>query len=155
MAEVVMIDLAHVAVDGNAAGSVLDVRDNYPSVDGIKSLTLAAMQSWLDARDQAHADELAAAIKAGEDAVAAARAECNANHAAAAEKLTCDHAEAISGFQSTIAKLNAQATDYKTQIEALGGTELGQQMAKAAAIRVAEDAVAKANADLAALNATT
>lgn len=59
MPEIVVIDLNTVTIDGETAGSVLDVAANYPQIEGIKGLVLTALQGWLTARDQAHADELA------------------------------------------------------------------------------------------------
>lgn len=100
MPEIIIIDLNNVTVDGEPVGSIFDLAWNRPQIEGVQSLALNTLQSWVDSRDQAHAAELA---------------------------------------------------DKQSLIDALGGTELGQEMARQAAISKAQAELAEAQAKLAAL----
>lgn len=169
MAEVVVVDLEHVTVDGEAVGCILDVPENRPDVEGIKSLTLAALRRWSDNCDQCnenqiqviktqheseiaeltarHAAAIAALQKHADDAVAAAQAELSA-------ALESRHLECTGKLRAELASKEAAVVELRAQIDALGGTELGQRLAREAKIQAAQEAVARAQADLACLATT-
>lgn len=153
MPEIVVINLNHVTVDGEAVGSIFDLAWNRPQIDGIQGLALAALQAWIDQRDSGHAAELAAATQAGIAAVAAKEAECEARHAEHCDSLTCDHNAASESMQQVVADQQSQINSLKEQVESLGGTELGQRLAREARVRAAQEEVAAAQAKLAAIGA--
>jgi len=133
MPEIVVQDLSHVLVDGELIGKFTDVQWNCgPQIEGGASLLFDAVQAWVDERDRLHAEALAAAIQAGKDAVAAALADCDATHAADLERVRTAYEKELVLTQAQLAPLQAQIAEQAAQIQALGGTELGRQLAREA-----------------------
>jgi hypothetical protein len=110
MAVIVVTDLANVLVDGVPSGSVTDVLVNFKNVAGIRGDLLAAIQAWNQAQQQARD---------------AALAQRDAAHAVALAKQAEGLQGQLNAAQATIAAMQAQ-------VDALGGTELGKQMAREA-----------------------
>ena len=118
MPTIVVIDPANVTVDGEPAGSFIDVLINHDpdlrlgleptDAKGVRGGLLAAMTAWSEARRQ----DATANTKAISDAYAAALAGKDAAHAA------------------EVAELEATIAEQQALIDTLGGTELGRQMAK-------------------------
>jgi hypothetical protein len=148
MPVIIVIDPAHVTIDGEPAGSVLDVVENHAGIEGIKSLTLAAILAWDSTRQQAHEAEIADIMASHAETVAGLTVQ--SQQAADAAK---DAAEtALADKAATIATLSATLAEKHSLIDTLGGTELGQQMKRAAQLKAAQDALARAQADLEKLN---
>jgi len=148
-----IIDLSNVKVDGENYGRFTNLQWNCgPQPDGFASQLFDAVQAWVDERDRLHAAALAAATQAGDDAVAAALAARDAAYAADSEIVRTAYEKQVAMLQASLAPLQATIADQTAQIEALGGTELGQQLAREAARRrllVAQERIA---ASLAALD---
>lgn len=145
---IVVLDLTHVTVDGEPAGSVTDLLCNYASVDGIRSAVLTALQAWASQRDADYASVVDQLVEAHRLAFE----DQTAKHAAALASLEADHSTAIEGLQVTITGLQATEADLRNQVKALGGTELAQSLARDAERQRLLAAKAKAEADLAALD---
>lgn len=144
-----VVDLSNIKVDGENYGRFTNLQWNCgPQPDGFAGQLFDAVQAWVDERDRLHAEALAAAVQAGNDAVAAAWAECNATREDELARVRASYEKELGLVQAAIAPLKARIAEQTAQIEALGGTELGQRLAKEAKIRAAQEAVARAQADL-------
>lgn len=119
MPEIVIVDINNVTIDGDFAGNLFDLAWNRPQIDGIQSLAMAALQTWIEARDQTHTTAMASAAEA---------------------------------YEASIAAKEATIADLTAQIEALGGTELGQRMACEAKRSKLLEIKANAEAELAAID---
>lgn len=152
MATIEVIDLGNITVDGVNFGRFTNLQWNCgPQDEGFAGQLFDAVQAWVDERDRLHAEALATAVQAGKDTVVTALADRDAVHAADLDRIRAAQVKELGMVQAQIAPLQAQIADQVAQITALGGTELGQRLAKEAKIRAAEEAVARAQADLAAL----
>lgn len=188
MNEIVIVDLAHVTVDGETIGSIFDLAWNRPQLDGVQALALASLQAWIEARDQAnaaqiesacklacdaHANELAdrdlqlASLNADHIAELAARDEqviaIRVAHEADIKSLNESHAAQIAANDAAatatvklsndqLAAQKRRIEDQQAQIEALGGTELGQRLACEAKRAKLLEIKANAEAELAAID---
>jgi len=142
MPVVVVFDPSNVTIDGQHAGSVPDVLSNH----GLHQEVLAALHdchAGLRCRNdealQSLRDDHAAATKVRDDA-----------HAAELAGLKATHAAALGARGDELAKAVAQVADLQSQVDALGGTELGKKMRRAAERARLAAAAEKAAAALAA-----
>lgn len=157
MPTIVVHSPAHVAVDGIDAGSVVDVLANYPAdrFPGIRGEVLAGLSAWGDALRQAHEDDCRAICERHAADTVAARAVAEGRIA----QLATSHAEAIAQIEAgktaalaerdeEVARLRAEIAEKDAMIKALGGTELAQKLRREAQVKAAQEALAKAQADL-------
>lgn len=176
MPTIVVNDFDNVTVDGVASGSVPDVLANFKGVTGIRGDMQTAVQAWRDGREKAHADAVAAKEQAHADALAGkdqAHAEALAarheEHQAALAAKDAAHADALAAkdaalaeaaahaeaeaarLRDTIASQQTMLNERQAMIDALGGTELGQQMKREAELARLREQKARIEADLAKL----
>lgn len=149
MPTIVVNDPNNVTVDGTPVGSIPDVLANYGDVPGIRSAVLAALQAWKDDMLREHAIERGELAEQHGDEIVQARAAFDqmkarhvadldalgASHAERVEAFKAKHAEALAAKDAEIGRLKAKVAEQKSLIDALGGTELGQRMAREAECR--------------------
>jgi acetyl/propionyl-CoA carboxylase alpha subunit len=90
----------------------------------------------LDEAAQAHASNLQAATDNHAKAMASLK-----------EQLQADHRSEADGLRSQIAELRKVIDEQKTLVDALGGTELGQQMAREKRCRELREAITRLQAE--------
>ncbi len=144
MPEIKVNDPADVTIDGRPSGTLVDVLANHardpadPAHAEFRAALHAAHLDWHGSLVAKHE----AAIKEHGQVVT----KIHADHAAALQEQTDRHAKAVAALQ-------AQVKDQQVLIDTLGGTELGQKMARDARRETARQAAAKAQADLDAIDA--
>lgn len=168
---IVVLELENVVIDGVPSGSVCDVLFNHDPRDerGFRSELLTALQTWSDSRVQEHhaecqaicdahaADDEAkaaahkAALAAKDEEHQSALVRLQAEHQSAMSNLRAQADEAMAKWETDITAARSANAELQIQINALGGTELGQRLAREAKVKEAQDTIAKAQAALAAL----
>lgn len=117
MPTIVVVDLGHVTIDGVAAGAVADVLANHDP--GVVLTPECAASGFRGA--------LQAALIARDGAIQQA------------------HADALAAKDAELARQQATIADLEAQVDALGGTELAQKLARQKqrqALREIQDRVA-------------
>lgn len=139
MPDLVIKDVSNVTVDGVAAGALVDVIANHkPDPADLH----AAFVAWEDS----HAADKQTSLDRQHKALSDAHAADVASQAAA-------HASELAAAQKRIDDLTAQAKEQDAQIAALGGTELGQRLAREARRKQLQESIGRHQAELTKLDA--
>lgn len=173
---IVVTDPSNVSVDGVESGSITDVLENYKNIEGIRSLALAALEEYSNNLKSSHAKELSdtseriqnefnnqiQTLKLEHESFFASQ---ESTHTQEIQTLKQKNSESYSSkcenhkaecttYIQTINSLKKTIAEQEQIIEALGGTTVGKAKAIEEKRKSLEEAKAKIEADIQALEPT-
>lgn len=151
MSNIAVASPSSVTIDGVDAGDVFSVLHNHSNVEGIRTILLDGLVAWAEGLNKQHAKAIGDLTILHEARVKDLQTENQAQTINLIERQDAVNKAMQQEHIDQVANLNKTIATQLEYINAFGGTEKGQQLAREARRAMLLETKAKAEAELAAL----